>query len=45
MPDIEATKEIFNELEFRRLTENFIKTFSVAINSGDVVNSEKQTIT
>ena len=45
MPDIEATKEIFNELEFRRLTENFIKTFSVATNSGDVVNSEKQTIT
>lgn len=45
MPDIEATKEIFNELEFRRLTENFIKTFSVATNSGDVVNSEKRTIT
>ncbi len=45
MPDIEATKEIFNELEFRRLTENFIKTFSVATNSGEVVNSEKQTIT
>ena len=45
MPDIEATKEIFNELEFRRLTENFIKTFSVATNSGDIVNSEKQTIT
>ena len=45
MPDIEATKEIFNELEFRRLTENFIKTFSEATNSGDVVNSEKQTIT
>ena len=28
MPDIEATKEIFNELEFRRLTDNFVKTFA-----------------
>jgi len=27
-PDIEATKEIFNELEFRRLTDNFVKTFA-----------------
>ena len=27
-PDIEATKAIFNELEFRRLTENFLKTFA-----------------
>lgn len=29
-PDIEATKAIFTDLEFRRLTENFLKTFSVA---------------
>lgn len=28
MPDIEATKAIFTELEFRRLTENFLKTFA-----------------
>ncbi|MDT7831067.1 DNA polymerase I [Flavobacteriaceae bacterium S356] len=28
MPDIHATKEIFNELEFRRLTDNFEKTFA-----------------
>jgi len=28
-PDIEKVKEIFQELEFRRLTENLIKTFSV----------------
>ena len=28
-PNIEATKEIFTDLEFRRLTENFLKTFSV----------------
>lgn len=29
-PNIDATKEIFTELEFRRLTENFLKTFSIA---------------
>jgi DNA polymerase-1 len=28
-PDIEAVKQIFVELEFRRLTENLLKTFSV----------------
>ena len=27
-PNIDATKEIFTELEFRRLTENFLKTFA-----------------
>lgn len=27
-PDIEKVKEIFQDLEFRRLTDNFIKTFS-----------------
>ncbi len=27
-PNIEKTKEIFTELEFRRLTENFLKTFA-----------------
>ncbi len=27
-PDIEAVKNIFQELEFRRLTDNFLKTFS-----------------
>ena len=27
-PDIEKVKEIFQNLEFRRLTENFIKTFT-----------------
>ncbi|MEM6687711.1 MAG: 5'-3' exonuclease H3TH domain-containing protein, partial [Bacteroidota bacterium] len=27
-PDLEAVKEIFNELEFRRLLDNLIKTFS-----------------
>ena len=29
-PNIDATKEIFTELEFRRLTDNFLKTFAVA---------------
>lgn len=29
-PDIEAVKEIFTELEFRRITENFLKTFAPA---------------
>ncbi len=27
-PDIQKIKEIFNELEFRRLTENLVKTFA-----------------
>ncbi|WP_299551998.1 DNA polymerase I [Seonamhaeicola sp.] len=27
-PDIEAVKHIFQDLEFRRLTENFLKTFA-----------------
>jgi len=27
-PDIEKVKQIFQELEFRRLTENFLKTFA-----------------
>ncbi|WP_282133927.1 DNA polymerase I [Seonamhaeicola maritimus] len=27
-PDIEAVKQIFQDLEFRRLTENFLKTFA-----------------
>ena len=45
MPDIEATKEIFTELEFRRLTENFVKTFSIATNSENIVKQDNQTIT
>ena len=27
-PDVEKVKEIFQELEFRRLTDNFVKTFT-----------------
>ena len=27
-PDVEKVKQIFQDLEFRRLTENFLKTFT-----------------
>lgn len=33
-PDINAVTEIFQELEFRRLTENLLKTFAVASDNG-----------
>ncbi|TYQ00295.1 DNA polymerase I [Tenacibaculum adriaticum] len=39
-PDIEKTKEIFAELEFRRMTENFLKAFNTSS-----VNETSQTIT
>jgi DNA polymerase-1 len=39
-PDIEKTKAIFTELEFRRLTDNFLKTFS-----SEETNSQKETTT
>lgn len=42
MPDIEATKEIFAELEFRRLTENFLKTFE-SPTSTNLQNNEENT--
>ncbi len=32
-PDVERVKEIFQELEFRRLTENFLKTFTQGTDS------------
>ncbi|NNJ81367.1 MAG: DNA polymerase I [Flavobacteriaceae bacterium] len=35
-PDVEGVTKIFEDLEFRRLTDNFIKTFS-----NDQTNSEK----
>jgi DNA polymerase-1 len=31
-PDVEKVKEIFQELEFRRLTDNFLKTFAAEPN-------------
>ncbi|AEH00536.1 DNA polymerase I [Lacinutrix sp. 5H-3-7-4] len=45
-PDIDKVKEIFQELEFRRLTDNFIKTFaedSPAIGNSTSNTSEKPT--
>ncbi|TVZ58559.1 DNA polymerase I [Flavobacteriaceae bacterium MAR_2010_105] len=32
-PDVEAVTNIFQDLEFRRLTENFLKTFSAEVES------------
>ncbi|MBT8325067.1 MAG: DNA polymerase I, partial [Winogradskyella sp.] len=39
-PDIEKVKELFQELEFRRLTDNFIKTFT----SGEPATQEDKTV-
>ncbi|MEW4923516.1 DNA polymerase I [Algibacter sp. 2305UL17-15] len=42
-PDIEAVKNIFQDLEFRRLTDNFLKTFAVeAETSNTTAKSESQ---
>lgn len=40
-PNIEAVKEIFGELEFRRLTDNFLKTFAVSQPSQETITSAK----
>jgi len=43
-PDIEGVKNIFQELEFRRLTENFLKTFSAEeITSGTETTPKNET--
>ncbi|MFD2726562.1 DNA polymerase I [Hyunsoonleella rubra] len=46
-PDVEKVKEIFQELEFRRLTENFLKTFandsSASTNSTPQESREQKT--
>lgn len=42
-PNVEATKEIFTELEFRRLTENFLKTFAPSEESTPSVEKPKTT--
>lgn len=44
-PNVEATKEIFTELEFRRLTENFLKTFAPSEETTAVVEIPKTTKT
>ena len=49
-PDIEGVKNIFQELEFRRLTDNFLKTFSAeeqsspSENTSAVSSSVQQTV-
>ena len=40
MPDIEATKAIFTELEFRRLTDSFVKTFTTATSASEETTTE-----
>ncbi|MGG6229559.1 DNA polymerase I [Tenacibaculum sp. SDUM215027] len=42
-PNIDATKEIFTELEFRRLTENFLKTFAPSEENTTPVEKPKAT--
>ncbi len=42
-PDVEKTKEIFTELEFRRLTDNFLKTFSIESADSSSVNKTNNT--
>ena len=44
-PDIEKVKELFQELEFRRLTENFIKTFSSETDTTSSNNTKAETNT
>ncbi|MFL2666456.1 MAG: 5'-3' exonuclease H3TH domain-containing protein, partial [Flavobacteriaceae bacterium] len=42
-PDIKKIKEIFNDLEFKRMTENFMKIFSHKENSIEFPDSPKET--
>ncbi len=41
-PDIEAVKNIFQDLEFRRLTDNFLKTFSTETQTTPTLTPQKQ---
>ena len=41
-PDITKVTEIFQELEFRRLTDNFVKTFSVETETINISNASSQ---
>jgi len=43
-PDIEGVKEIFNELEFRRLTENLLKIFNQKTEETTVQELTKKTV-
>lgn len=42
-PDVEAVTTIFQELEFRRLTDNFLKTFAPGANTGGTENNKAPT--
>ncbi|GGD18675.1 DNA polymerase I [Hyunsoonleella pacifica] len=42
-PDVEKVKAIFQELEFRRLTENFVKTFAQDIDTTTASNQSSNT--
>ena len=44
-PDVEKVKEIFNELEFRQLLTNFLKTFATETTTKASDNSSKNTDT
>ena len=41
-PDVEKVKEIFQNLEFRRLTDNFLKTFSTEATATPTQASDKK---
>ena len=41
-PDVEKVKEIFQELEFRRLTDNFLKTFTSGEPATQTDTAQKQ---
>lgn len=42
-PDLDKVKEIFNDLEFRRLTDNLVKTFAEDTAPKVVTESKEQT--
>ena len=42
-PDVEKVKELFQELEFRRLTENFLKTFTTSEETTAIPSSTTST--
>jgi len=44
-PDIEKVKQIFQDLEFRRLTDNFIKTFSPEASATAATNQKTESTT
>lgn len=44
-PDVEKVKEIFQDLEFRRLTDNFLKTFSTEVPTANNSSTTTETKT